>query len=172
MRISDWSSRVLFRSAGGRRPGGGARQGRRARPRCRLLRPHRPQALWADRHRRALWQGRAPEVDAALPRRRHMIRVVSFAKTTYAEPPHRFEAGTPPIVEAIGLGAAIDYVNAIGQDAIAAHEAGLLAYATKRLSQVEGLTIFGTAREKASIISFAPDEIGRAPVCTPVTNAH
>lgn len=88
-----------------------------------------------------------------------MIRVVSFAKTTYAEPPHRFEAGTPPIVEAIGLGAAIDYVNAIGQDAIAAHEAGLLAYATERLSQVEGLTIFGTAREKASIISFALDGI-------------
>src|SRR3546814_18057568 len=88
-----------------------------------------------------------------------MIRVVSFAKTTYAEPPHRVEAGTPPIVEAIGLGAAIDYVNAIGQDAIAAHEAGLLAYATKRLSQVEGLTIFGTAREMASIISFAPDGI-------------
>src|SRR3546814_17984551 len=86
-----------------------------------------------------------------------MIRVVSFAETTYAEPPHRFEAGTPPIVEAIGLGAAIDYVNALGQDAIAAHEAGLLAYATKRLSKVEGQPIFGTAREKASLLSFAPD---------------
>src|SRR3546814_13571790 len=57
------------------------------------------------------------------------------------------------------LGAAIDYVTAVGQDAIAAHEAGLLAYATERLSQVEGLTIFGTAREKASIISFALDGI-------------
>src|SRR3546814_294314 len=68
-------------------------------------------------------------------------------------------AGTPPIVEAIGLGAAIDYVTAVGQDAIAAHEAGLLAYATERLSQVEGLTIFGTAREKASIVSFALDGI-------------
>src|SRR3546814_19845709 len=68
-------------------------------------------------------------------------------------------AGTPPIVEAIGLGAAIDYVTAVGQDAIAAHEAGLLAYATERLSQVEGLTIFGTAREKARIISFALDGI-------------
>src|SRR3546814_1321857 len=77
-----------------------------------------------------------------------MIRSVSFAETTYADPPHRSEAGTPPIVEAIGLGAAIDYVTAVGQDAIAAHEAGLLAYATERLSQVEGLTIFGTAREK------------------------
>jgi cysteine desulfurase/selenocysteine lyase len=88
-----------------------------------------------------------------------MIRSVSFAETTYADPPHRFEAGTPPIVEAIGLGAAIDYVNAIGQDAIAAHEAGLLAYATRRLQQVEGLTIVGTAKEKASIISFVLDGI-------------
>jgi len=88
-----------------------------------------------------------------------MIRSVSFAETTYADPPHRFEAGTPPIVEAIGLGAAIDYVNAIGQDAIAAHEAGLLAYATERLSQVDGLTIIGTAKEKAAIISFVLDGI-------------
>jgi len=88
-----------------------------------------------------------------------MIRSVSFAETTYADPPHRFEAGTPPIVEAIGLGAAIDYVTAIGQDAIAAHEAGLLAYATERLQQVDGLTIIGTAREKASIVSFVLDGI-------------
>lgn len=88
-----------------------------------------------------------------------MIRSVSFEKTTYAEPPLRFEAGTPPIVEAIGLGAAIDYVNAIGQDAIAAHEAGLLAYATQRLQQVEGLSIIGTAKEKACIISFVLDGI-------------
>ena len=88
-----------------------------------------------------------------------MIRMVSFAGTTYADPPHRFEAGTPPIVEAIGLGAAIDYVNAIGQDAIAAHEAGLLAYATDRLMQVEGLSIVGTAKEKASIVSFMLDGI-------------
>src|SRR3546814_15157238 len=72
-----------------------------------------------------------------------MIRVVSFAETTYAEPPHRFEAGTPPIVEAIGLGAAIDYVNAIGQDAIAAHEAGLLAHAPQRHPQAQGPTLFG-----------------------------
>ncbi len=88
-----------------------------------------------------------------------MIRSVSFAETTYADPPHRFEAGTPPIVEAIGLGAAIDFVTAIGQDAIAAHEAGLLAYATERLSQVEGLRIYGTAKEKAAIISFTLDDI-------------
>ncbi|WP_299391969.1 aminotransferase class V-fold PLP-dependent enzyme [Pelagibius sp.] len=88
-----------------------------------------------------------------------MIRSVSFEETVYADPPHRFEAGTPPIVEAIGLGAAIDYVQAIGHEAIAAHEAGLLAYATERLQQIEGLTIYGTAKEKAAIVSFALDGI-------------
>ncbi|GAB4392450.1 MAG: cysteine desulfurase [Kiloniellaceae bacterium] len=88
-----------------------------------------------------------------------MIRSVSFAETTYADPPHRFEAGTPPIVEAIGLGAAIDYVNGIGMEAIAAHEAGLLAYATKRLGEVEGLRIYGQAKEKAAIVSFTLDGI-------------
>src|SRR3546814_15055606 len=92
-----------------------------------------------------------------------MIRSVSFAETTYADPPHRFEAGTPPIVEAIGLGAAIDYVTAVGQDAIAAHEAGLLAYATERLSQVEGPTIFRTARGKASTVPFAPHRLHPPP---------
>lgn len=94
-----------------------------------------------------------------------MIRSVSFEETVYADPPHRFEAGTPPIVEAIGLGAAIDYVQAIGHEAIAAHEAGLLAYATERLQQIDGLTIYGNAKEKAAIISFAlegihPHDIG------------
>jgi len=88
-----------------------------------------------------------------------MIRSVSFEETVYADPPHRFEAGTPPIVEAIGLGAAIDYVQAIGHEAIAAHEAGLLAYATERLQQIEGLRIYGTAKEKAAIISFTMDDI-------------
>src|SRR3546814_16841577 len=95
-----------------------------------------------------------------------MLRSVSLAETTYADPPHRFEAGTPPIVEAIGLGAAIDYVTAVGQDAIAAHEAGLLAYATERLSQVEGLTIFGTAREKASIVRSEERRVGKECVST------
>lgn len=88
-----------------------------------------------------------------------MIRSVSFAETTYADPPLRFEAGTPPIVEAIGLGAAIDYVNAIGHEAIAAHEAGLLAYATRRLQQIEGLRIYGSAKEKAAILSFTMEGI-------------
>ena len=83
-----------------------------------------------------------------------MIASVSFERTTYQEPPYRFEAGTPPIVEAIGLGAAIDYVSAIGMDAIAAHEKSLLAYATERLTALPGIQLFGTAPEKAAILSF------------------
>ncbi|MDE2450034.1 MAG: cysteine desulfurase [Gammaproteobacteria bacterium] len=83
-----------------------------------------------------------------------MIRSVSFAGTTFKDPPARFEAGTPAIVEAIGLAAAIDYVTALGQDAIMTHEAQLRDYATERLSQVPGLKIYGTAPEKAAIISF------------------
>src|SRR6516225_4483761 len=71
-----------------------------------------------------------------------MIREVFQDRITYGDPPHRFEAGTPSIVEAIGLGAAIDYVNAIGRPAIHAHEASLLAYATARLREIDGLKIF------------------------------
>jgi len=84
-----------------------------------------------------------------------MIESVSFEKTVYAAPPARFEAGTPPIVEAIGLAAAIDYMQSLGMDAIAAHEADLLRYATQRLASVEGLTIHGTATPKAAVISFS-----------------
>ena len=83
-----------------------------------------------------------------------MIERVTFARTTFKEPPHRFEAGTPAIVEAIGLGAAIDYVSGLGPDFIAAHEDDVLGYATERLSEVGGLTIHGTAAEKGSILSF------------------
>ena len=86
-----------------------------------------------------------------------MIASVTFEKTTFKPPPHRFEAGTPPIVEVIGLAAAIDYVQALGHDAIAAHENGLRSYAETRLAQVPGLHIVGTAREKASIVSFVMD---------------
>ncbi len=86
-----------------------------------------------------------------------MIMSVSFDKTTYQKAPLRFEAGTPPIVEAIGLGAAIDYVSAIGMENIAAHEEGLLHYATDRLSRIEGLRIIGQAQEKAAIVSFVLD---------------
>lgn len=86
-----------------------------------------------------------------------MIASVSFESTTYQVAPLRFEAGTPSIAEAIGLGAAIDYVSAIGMGAIAAHEEGLLHYATERLSSIDGLKIIGTAREKAAIVSFVMD---------------
>jgi len=83
-----------------------------------------------------------------------MIRDVFEDYVTYGEPPHKFEAGTPSIVPAIGLGAAIDYVNAIGKPRIRAHELDLLRYATKRLSGINSLRIFGTAREKGAIVSF------------------
>ena len=86
-----------------------------------------------------------------------MIESVSFKNTTFKQAPYRFEAGTPAIVEAIGLGAAIDYVEAIGLDAIHAYESGLLAYATERLQSIDGLTIRGSAREKAAIVSFTLD---------------
>ena len=74
-----------------------------------------------------------------------MIREVFEDRVTYGDPPHRFEAGTPSIVQAIGLGAAIDYVNSIGRGPIRAHERGLLAYATERLREINSLRILGTA---------------------------
>jgi cysteine desulfurase/selenocysteine lyase len=83
-----------------------------------------------------------------------MIRSVGFDKTTFAPPPQRFEAGTPPIVEAIGLEAAINYVQAIGLERIAAHERKLLQRATQTLSAINGLTIHGTVPGKCSILSF------------------
>ena len=88
-----------------------------------------------------------------------MISSVTFEKTTFKKAPHRFEAGTPAIAEAIGLGVAIDYVQAIGLDNIAAHEHGVLQYATERLLTIEGLKIIGTAKEKAAIISFDLDGV-------------
>jgi cysteine desulfurase/selenocysteine lyase len=83
-----------------------------------------------------------------------MIREVHRDYVTYGEPPHRFEAGTPPIVQAIGLGAAIDYINSIGKSRIRAHENSLLAYAQDRLREINSLRIIGTAAEKGAIVSF------------------
>ncbi len=83
-----------------------------------------------------------------------MIASVSFEGTTFRDPPHRFEAGTPAIAEVIGLGAAIDYMTKIGLDQIGAWEQQLLEYATLRLQEVPGLTIYGHAPEKAAIVSF------------------
>ncbi len=83
-----------------------------------------------------------------------MIDRVTFARTTFKEPPHRFEAGTPAIVEAVGLAAALDYMSELGPSFIAAHEDDLLSYATDRLSNIDGLTIYGKAADKGAIISF------------------
>jgi cysteine desulfurase/selenocysteine lyase len=88
-----------------------------------------------------------------------MILSVTFEKTTYNEIPHKFEAGTPPIAPIITLGAALDYLTAIGLDNIAAHEAVLLEYATQRMSEIPGLRIVGTARDKAAVLSFTLDGV-------------
>ena len=94
-----------------------------------------------------------------------MIRSVTFEKTTYADLPHKFEAGTPHIAGAVGLGAAVDYVQRIGFEAVAPHEADLLAYGTAALSEVKGLRLIGTAANKASIVAFVmkgahPHDVG------------
>ena len=94
-----------------------------------------------------------------------MIERVSFAGTTWNEIPFKFEAGTPDIAGIVALGAAIDYVESLGLDAIAAHEADILAYATRALNQIPGLRLIGTAREKCSVLSFVlegvhPQDLG------------
>ncbi len=88
-----------------------------------------------------------------------MILSVSIEKTTYNDPPFRFEAGTPNIAGAIGLAAALDYVSHLGFERIAAHEADLLAYGTEALSNVDGLKLIGTAPQKAGVLSFVMDGI-------------
>lgn len=88
-----------------------------------------------------------------------MILNVTFEKTTYNAIPYKFEAGTPPIAAAIALGAAVDYLSAIGMDAIACHEQALLRYATEQLEQLQGVRLIGTAREKAAVLSFTLDGI-------------
>ena len=88
-----------------------------------------------------------------------MIRSVTFEKTTFNELPYKFEAGTPNIAGGIAFGAALDYVTNLGLPAIAAHEHDLLTYATDSLSQIDGLTIVGTAKEKAGVLSFVLDGI-------------
>ena len=94
-----------------------------------------------------------------------MIRLVTFEKTEYAGLPHKFEAGTPNIAGVIGLGAALDWVSAVGFDAIAAHEQDLLDYASARAAEIPGLRLIGTARNKAGVLSFIlegvhPHDIG------------
>jgi len=96
----------------------------------------------------------------------NMIRNVTFEETTYSDPPARFEAGTPNISDAVGLGAALDYVNRLGLPNISQYEHELLQYGTEKLSQINGLRLIGTAREKVGVLSFVlperrTEEIGR-----------
>jgi len=88
-----------------------------------------------------------------------MILSVTFEKTIYNTIPHKFEAGTPPIAAAIGLGAAVDYLSEIGMDAIAAHELALLKNATEQINAMPGVRILGTAEHKAAVLSFAVDGV-------------
>lgn len=88
-----------------------------------------------------------------------MISSVSFERSTWAPVPHKFEAGTPAIVEVIGLGAALAYIESIGFDAIGAHEAALTEHALARLTQVPGLNLVGTARDRGGVISFTMDDV-------------
>ena len=114
----------------------------------------------------ALW-GRRELLDAMAPYEGggSMIKSVTFEATTFAESPTKFEAGTPNIAGAIGLAAAVDYLNSLGMDRVAAYEDELLSYATQRLLSIEGLRLFGTAKHKVAVLSFAlesahPHDIG------------
>jgi cysteine desulfurase/selenocysteine lyase len=94
-----------------------------------------------------------------------MIKEVTFEKTTYADLPYKFEAGTPNIADVVAFKFALDYIQNLGKTNIAAHENELLAYATEKLEAIEGLTVIGTAKEKVSVISFIlegihPQDIG------------
>ena len=100
-----------------------------------------------------------------------MIEIVEVDRITYGKPPHRFEAGTPAIVEAVGLGAALSYMMQVGRDRIAAHEAEIGAYAFERLQEVPGLTLYGTAKGKGAIHSFSIDGLHPHDVSTIIDRA-
>ena len=106
-------------------------------------------ALWA---RRELLEAMPPFFGGG-----EMIREVSFEGTTFADPPHKFEAGTPNIAGFIGLGAAVDFLQTLGMDAIERHESELCAYALDAMRSVKGLRIIGEAKERAAVISFLVD---------------
>ncbi len=121
-----------------------------------------PTGIGAVYARASVWQDTPPWQGGG-----NMIRDVTFDKTEYQDPPARFEAGTGNIADAVGLGAAIEYLERIGMPNIARYEHDLLVYATRLLSDVPGLRIIGTAAEKAGVISFVlkdvpPEEVGRA----------
>jgi cysteine desulfurase/selenocysteine lyase len=100
-----------------------------------------------------------------------MIREVTQDLVTYAAPPHRFEAGTPPIAEAVGLAAAIEYLERFDRAAIAAHESALCAHATEALSRLNRLRVFGRAPDKGAIVSFAVDGIHAHDLATVIDRA-
>jgi cysteine desulfurase/selenocysteine lyase len=102
---------------------------------------------------KAEWLARLPPYQGG----GHMIRDVAFERTTYDAPPRKYEAGTPNVEGAVGLAAALDYVERVGLAAIGTHEAALLDYATARVAGIDGLRIIGTAREKGAILSFVVD---------------
>jgi cysteine desulfurase/selenocysteine lyase len=106
-------------------------------------------ALWA---RRELLEAMPPFIGGG-----EMIKEVSFEKTTFNDVPHKFEAGTPNIAGFVGLGAALDYLDGIGMEAIHAREGELLAHLTEELGKIDGLRIFGTAPDKAAVVSFLID---------------
>ena len=112
----------------------------------KMLGPTGTGALWA---RREHLQSMPPFLGGG-----EMIREVRFEGTSFNDPPHKFEAGTPNIAGVIGLGAAVDYLQSVGMAAIEAREQALLAYATQALDQIPGLRIIGRARDKAAVISF------------------
>ena len=105
--------------------------------------------------------GRAALLEAMQPFKGggDMIRTVTFEKTTYNTIPHKFEAGTPPIAAAIGLGAAVDYLSAIGMTQVVVHEHELLRHASERLRELPGVRLIGTAADKAAVLSFAVEGI-------------
>jgi cysteine desulfurase/selenocysteine lyase len=117
----------------------------------KLFGPTGTGVLWA---RRELLEAMPPFFGGG-----EMIKMVSFEKTTFADLPHKFEAGTPNIAGFIGLGAALDYVEAIGRGRIAAYERDLLVYATQAMKSVPGLRLFGEANEKAAVLAFLIDGI-------------
>ena len=114
--------------------------------------------LWA---RRELLEAMPPFIGGG-----DMISSVTFEKSTWAQVPHKFEAGTPAIIEGIGLKAAIDYVQSIGYEAMATHEAALTDHALARLGNIEGLKIFGHAQDRGGVISFALDKAHAHDVAT------
>jgi cysteine desulfurase/selenocysteine lyase len=100
-----------------------------------------------------------------------MIVTVDFDRCVFKKPPHRFEAGTPAIVQAIGLGAALDYMRGVGLDNIAAHEAMLRDRAMARLSEINAIRIFGRARNKGAIVSFTMEGAHAHDVATVIDRA-